>query len=100
MYYFVGLAPYNPISSLKVPLVAAINKRYGDFLNKNAMAVQSALAKANSAAQEAFSCIRTVIAFASEQHEYDKYKDKIDEHYDLNVKQLYAQGFYYMCKCV
>ena len=79
-----------------VPIVAAINKRYGDFLNKNAMEVQTALAKANSAAQEAFSCIRTVIAFASEQHEYDKYKDKIDEHYDLNVKQLYAQGFYYM----
>ena len=76
--------------------MAAINKRYGDFLNKNAMEVQNALAKANSSAQEAFSCIRTVIAFASEQHEYEKYKDKIDEHYDLNVKQLYAQGFYYM----
>ncbi len=76
--------------------MAAINKRYGDFLNKNAMEVQNALAKANSVAQEAFSCIRTVIAFASEEHEYGKYKNRVDEHYDLNVKQLYAQGFYYM----
>ena len=76
--------------------MAAINKIYGDFLNKNAIEVQNALAKANSASQEAFSCIRTVIAFASEQFEYEKYKEKIDEHYDLNVKQLYAQGCYYM----
>ena len=76
--------------------MAAINKRYGDFLNKNALEIQNALANANSVAQEAFSCIRTVIAFASEEYEYEKYSDRIAEHYDLNVKQLYAQGFYYM----
>lgn len=79
-----------------VPVVAIINKKYGDFLNQNAIEVQNALAKANSVASEAFSCIRTVISFASEQHEYKSYKNLVDIHYDLNVKQLYAQGFYYM----
>lgn len=79
-----------------VPVVAVINKKYGDFLNQNAIEVQNALAKANSVASEAFSCIRTVISFASEQHEYKSYKNLVDIHYDLNVKQLYAQGFYYM----
>mmetsp|Transcript_12116 Transcript_12116/g.22676 ORF Transcript_12116/g.22676 Transcript_12116/m.22676 type:complete len:830 (-) Transcript_12116:3118-5607(-) len=79
-----------------VPIVAAINKRYGDWLNCNAKEVQNALAQANSVAQEAFSCIRTVIAFASEDYEYGKYREKIDRHYELNVQQLYAQGFYYM----
>ena len=82
--------------SFQVPIVASINKRYGDFLNKNAKAVQNALAQANSSAQEALTCVRTVIGFASEEYEHEKYKDKIDQHYDLNIQQLYAQGFYYM----
>ena len=72
------------------------SQRYGDFLNKNAKEVQNALAQANSVAQEALSCIRTVVAFATEDYEHSKYKGKIVKHYDLNVQQLYAQGFYYM----
>jgi len=79
-----------------VPLVAAINKRYGDWLNQNAKDVQTAIAEANSVAQEAFSCVRTIVAFATEEHEFQKYEKKIENHYNLNVKQLYAQGFYYM----
>lgn len=65
-------------------------------MNKNAKDVQNALAQANSVAQEAFSCIRTVIAFASEDEENKKYQEKINHHYDLNVEQLYKQGLYYM----
>lgn len=65
-------------------------------MNKNAKEVQNALAQANSVAQEAFSCIRTVIAFASEDEENKKYQEKINHHYDLNVEQLYKQGLYYM----
>ncbi len=79
-----------------VPIVALVNKRYTDWLSKNARDVQTALAAANSVAQEALLCIRTVIAFASEQDEQEKYNCKVDEHYRLNVKQLYATGFYYM----
>jgi ABC-type multidrug transport system, ATPase and permease components len=95
--YMLWRSPRLGVCAISVvPIVAAINKRYGDWLNRNAKEVQNALAQANSVAQEAFSCIRTVIAFASEDYEYDKYREKIDRHYDLNVQQLYAQGFYYM----
>ena len=79
-----------------VPVVGIINKKYGDWLSRNAKAVQNALADANSTAQEAFSLIRTVIAFASEDKETEKYSSKIEEYYHLNMKQLYMTGFYYM----
>jgi ABC-type multidrug transport system fused ATPase/permease subunit len=75
-----------------IPAVAAINKVYGSWLNKNARAVQDALAAANQVAQETFSCIRTVISFASEQQEYQKYKERIDHQYDLNVRQVREEG--------
>lgn len=95
--YMLWRSPRLGVCAISVvPIVAAINKRYGDWLNRNAKEVQNALAQANSVAQEAFSCIRTVISFASEDYEYEKYKEKIGHHYDLNVQQLYAQGFYYM----
>jgi len=79
-----------------VPVVGVINKKYGDWLSRNAKDVQNALADANSTAQEAFSLIRTVIAFASEDRETEKYSGKIEEYYHLNMKQLYMTGFYYM----
>mmetsp|Transcript_27336 Transcript_27336/g.41361 ORF Transcript_27336/g.41361 Transcript_27336/m.41361 type:complete len:854 (-) Transcript_27336:1618-4179(-) len=79
-----------------VPFVAVLNKLYGDWLSKNSIQVQTALAGANTVAQEAFSCIRTVIAFAAEDFEHDKYVSRINEHYCLNVKQLVMTGVYYM----
>ena len=79
-----------------VPVVAVVNKIYGNWLRKNAIEVQDALAQANSAAQEAFSCVRTVIAFAAEDSEVRKYSDRIDEHYRLNIRQLMMTGIYYM----
>ena len=60
-----------------VPLVAVVNKYYGNWLGENAARVQDALAAANSVAQETLGCIRTVVAFASEDSEYDKYKKRI-----------------------
>ena len=48
-----------------VPLVAVVNKYYGNWLGENAARVQDALAAANSVAQETLGCIRTVVAFAS-----------------------------------
>lgn len=71
-----------------VPVVAVVNKKYGDWLRKNAIAVQTALAEANSVAQEAISCVRTVISFAAETFEYDKYAEKIEVQYRLNVRQV------------
>lgn len=70
------------------PIVAVVNKKYGDWLRKNAIAIQTALAQANSVAQEAISCVRTVISFAAERLEYQKYSEKIEVQYKLNVRQV------------
>jgi ABC-type multidrug transport system fused ATPase/permease subunit len=79
-----------------VPVVAVVNKTYGNFLRKNAISVQTALAQANSVAQEALSCVRTVIAFAAEDFEYNKYSEKIDDQYQLKIRELFLSGVYYM----
>ena len=71
-----------------VPVVAVVNKLYGDWLRKNAIEVQTALAQANSVAQEAFACVRTVIAFSAEESELAKYQDRIDHQYQLNIRQV------------
>jgi ABC-type multidrug transport system fused ATPase/permease subunit len=71
-----------------IPIVAIVNKYYGNWLSQNARKVQDALAEANSVAQETLSCIRTVIAFASETFEYDKYVEKVNVQYELNVRQV------------
>lgn len=78
------------------PIVASVNKLYGNWLSRNARKVQDALAAANSVAQEIFSSVRTVIAFAAEASAYDNYVDKINEQYRLNIKQTYMTGVYYM----
>lgn len=73
-----------------IPLVAVINKFFSNWLSRNARMVQDALAEANKAAQETFSCIRTVISFAAEQFELEKYVERVNRQYDLNVKQVSA----------
>jgi ABC-type multidrug transport system fused ATPase/permease subunit len=82
-----------------VPIIALANKFYGAFLERNAKATQEALAQANSVAQETLSCIRTVIAFATETVEHKKYYSKIDRGYRLNVRELFARSVYYMVIC-
>jgi len=79
-----------------VPAVAVINKLYGDWLRRNAVQVQDALAEANAVAQEALAHVRTVIAFAAERQECTRYESKIERQYLLNVKQLYMTAAYYM----
>jgi ABC-type multidrug transport system fused ATPase/permease subunit len=71
-----------------IPVIAVVNKFYGNWLSKNASQVQDALAEANSVAQETLSCIRTVVAFASEDLEYKKYVGKVDHQYRLDIRQV------------
>lgn len=100
----VGITLYmflrNPIlasCALSIaPVVALVNKLYGNWLRDNAAKVQAALASANSVALEALVNIRTVIAFSAEPYESQRYEEKIQDHYRLNIKQLYMTGVYYM----
>ena len=87
--YMLIRCPVLGLTALSIiPVVAFTNKQYGNWLAKNATQVQSALAEANNVAQEALSCIRTVIAFATEDVEHDKYKEKIEFHFQLNMRQV------------
>lgn len=79
-----------------VPIVGLINKFYGDWLGRNALKVQNALADATSCAHESLSCIKTVIMLASEENECEKYKHRVEKLYDLNIQQLIATGIYFM----
>jgi ABC-type multidrug transport system fused ATPase/permease subunit len=79
-----------------IPVVATINKFYGDWLRTNAVGVQDALAEANGVAQEALSNVRTVIAFVAEDIEFKRYESRIDVQFQLNLKQLYMTALYYM----
>ena len=90
-------SPRLAICALSIaPIVAGVNKLYGNWLGENSRKVQDALASANSVAQETFGCVRTVIAFAAEQVETEKYIEKINEQYRLQVQQTYLTGVYYM----
>eukprot|EP00934_Nitzschia_sp_Nitz4_P005594 Nitzschia sp. Nitz4//scaffold331_size19140//10591//13853//NITZ4_008734-RA/size19140-processed-gene-0.38-mRNA-1//-1//CDS//3329548182//5584//frame0 len=95
-YMLIRSPPLAACALCIVPVVATVNKLYGNWLNKNAQLVQDALADANSVAQETFACVRTVIAFATESVQYMQYREKIDCQYNLNVKQTYMTGIYYM----
>eukprot|EP00814_Leptocylindrus_danicus_P006253 CAMPEP_0116030176 /NCGR_PEP_ID=MMETSP0321-20121206/16685_1 /TAXON_ID=163516 /ORGANISM="Leptocylindrus danicus var. danicus, Strain B650" /LENGTH=868 /DNA_ID=CAMNT_0003504905 /DNA_START=33 /DNA_END=2639 /DNA_ORIENTATION=- len=79
-----------------IPLIALLNKAYGDWLGRNAKAVQDSLADANKIAQEAISCIQTVIAYTAEDVELDKYSKRVQRNYGLNMQQQFATALYYM----
>ena len=54
----------------------------------NAKKVQDTLAKSNCVAQETFGNIHTILSFAIEDDQFQKYQDTIDENYDLQMKQV------------
>ena len=72
--------------------IQGIGKVYGDWLHRNAKAVQASLAVANTAALEALSCIRTVFLHGTEQAEVLRYGAAIREYFVLNVKQTAMQA--------
>eukprot|EP00802_Teleaulax_amphioxeia_P006827 Tamp_06832.p1 GENE.Tamp_06832~~Tamp_06832.p1 ORF type:complete len:820 (+),score=155.99 Tamp_06832:361-2460(+) len=82
-----------------IPVVAVVNRFYGAWMAENAKKVQSALADANSVAQEVLSAMRTVFSFAGEARELDRYSSAVQRHYKLNVRQTAISGLYYMGCC-
>ena len=93
---FVGISSYMFLRCPKlascvvsiIPIVAAVNKKYGDWLHRNAALVQDALADANTASLEAISCVKTVFSFSSEAFEKERYNRAIDKLYRCSLQQV------------
>uniref|UniRef100_A0A7S1G3H8 ABC transporter n=1 Tax=Corethron hystrix TaxID=216773 RepID=A0A7S1G3H8_9STRA len=79
-----------------IPIVAAVNKKYGDFLAENAKRVQDATAESNGLATEGLSNVQTVFTCVAEDVENRKYSAAVEKIYNLSMKQLIATGLYYM----
>lgn len=61
---------------------------------KLAKEVQTALAKANSTAEETISAIKTVRSFANEEAEAIEYSEKLQQVYALYKKEAIAYTYY------
>eukprot|EP00041_Stephanoeca_diplocostata_P034246 m.1153954 g.1153954 ORF g.1153954 m.1153954 type:complete len:943 (+) comp24487_c0_seq19:419-3247(+) len=79
-----------------IPITSIINHFYARWLRGNQESVQSALARANSVAEEVIVSIRTVASFAMEAGEHARYTVQINTYYVLVMKQIFMQGVYYM----
>lgn len=79
-----------------IPITAVINHFYARWMRTNQEKVQTALADANTVAEEVIASIRTVFSFAMEQGEHTRYHQKIQTYYILVVQQVFIQGVYYM----
>ena len=98
-----GIAVYLCVQNLRlgllacaiIPLTAVANKVYGEWMTKNATAVQDALANANHVAQEAIASVRTVMSFANEGYESRRYDKSLKRWYQLCNRQAVVTGLYY-----
>ncbi|MBL8616003.1 MAG: ATP-binding cassette domain-containing protein [Deltaproteobacteria bacterium] len=70
-----------------VPVVAAGAGIYGRLLRTLSTQVQDALARSSAVAEEALSGLRTVRAFAREEHEVARYRAAVDEGFALARKR-------------
>lgn len=55
-----------------------------------AVKVQESLAKANQVATETFSCMKTVKSFANEDGETEKYRQRLEDTYNIKIKESVA----------
>ena len=77
-----------------VPVVAISAALYGRWLRKLSREVQDALAESTSIAEEAFSGVRTVRAFARETEEGERYTVAVDRSYSLAARRALAMGIF------
>ncbi|KAM8960739.1 ABC-type oligopeptide transporter ABCB9 [Pelodytes ibericus] len=76
------------------PIIMLVSRVYGKYYKKLAKDVQTALAQANSTAEETISAMKTVRSFANEQTEANMYSDKLQEVYTLYKKEAIAYTYY------
>jgi len=75
-----------------VPVVALAAAGYGRIIRRLSKEVQDALAASTEIAEETFSGLRTVRAFARESVEEKRYRDAVDLSYVLAAKRALANG--------
>eukprot|EP01006_Ploeotia_vitrea_P016025 TRINITY_DN46478_c0_g1_i2.p1 TRINITY_DN46478_c0_g1~~TRINITY_DN46478_c0_g1_i2.p1 ORF type:complete len:661 (-),score=311.33 TRINITY_DN46478_c0_g1_i2:93-2075(-) len=75
-----------------VPVISIGARQYGMYLRKLGKKTQDALADATKTAEESLSHIRTVRAFAKEDHQRGLYSDKIEVTYQLGRSVAFAYG--------
>eukprot|EP00039_Didymoeca_costata_P007603 m.101644 g.101644 ORF g.101644 m.101644 type:complete len:855 (+) comp13749_c0_seq3:176-2740(+) len=95
-YMFIRSWRLGLLATGIVPIVATVNHFYSEWMHKNQIQVQTALAAANSVATEVISSIRTVFSFAMETVEHSTYSSKIQKYYILVTQQVFIQAVYYM----
>jgi ABC transporter fused permease/ATP-binding protein len=77
-----------------VPFVAIGASFYGRWVRKLSKEVQDALAQSSEVAEETFSGVRTVRAFARESWEVERYTRSVEESYSLAAKRAFAFGLF------
>jgi ABC-type bacteriocin/lantibiotic exporter with double-glycine peptidase domain len=95
-YMFVRSWRLGFLAMAVIPVTAVINHFYARWMRTNQEKVQTALAEANTVAEEVIASIRTIFSFAMEQGEHTRYHRRIQRYYILVVQQVYIQGIYYM----
>ncbi|XP_069820093.1 ABC-type oligopeptide transporter ABCB9 isoform X2 [Dendropsophus ebraccatus] len=82
------------LTFLGFPIIMLVSRVYGKYYKKLAKEVQTALAKANSTAEETISAIKTVRSFANEETEANVYSEKLQQVYSLYKKEAMAYTYY------
>lgn len=82
------------VALLVVPAVAIAAALYGRLIRRWSKDVQDALADATTVAEETFSGVRTVRAFAQEKGEIARYGEAVQRSYDLAAKRALAMGIF------
>jgi ABC-type multidrug transport system fused ATPase/permease subunit len=80
-----------------LPIVSLANKLYGDWLQRNAIDVQAALAEVTSFSWESFSLIKTVFASSSEEFHLRGHLKLIDKLYGASLRQVCTSPSYSQC---
>ncbi|XP_072000196.1 ABC-type oligopeptide transporter ABCB9 [Engystomops pustulosus] len=82
------------LTFLGFPIIMLVSRVYGKYYKKLAKEVQTALARANSTAEETISAIKTVRSFANEETEANVYSEKLQQVYTLYKKEAIAYTYY------
>ncbi|EDO45926.1 predicted protein, partial [Nematostella vectensis] len=85
------------VTMIGLPLIAFLSEVYGNYYKKLSTAVQDAIARTNEVAAEVVSSMKTVRSFANEQGELNRYKEKNNEVFKLQIKEAVVIGGYNGC---